>query len=213
MTTLTSPKYATPETLTYQSFKKQQDRKRRKRRKSHNPGFIVSYPYATNYISSYLDPESWGNTDPDGTVTNITLDNPTESPLVGDAEIISGQLNIAVTANSFNLSIGEKEYFAVVFKNIDATSLTVRFRADTGVTGGNNTINFGTLTQTSGDAVMKLTTLSDGFYLAQFEYTAAANLTNCDVFSYVEGDGGQLYIQAAFFGANNDYPANVMPIL
>lgn len=157
----------------------------------------------TNYISSYLDPESWAVADPDGTVTNITLENPSESPLVGDVEIISSQVNILLTSANFNLSQGDYEYCSMIVKNIDATSLTVRFRSDAGISGGNNTVNLSTMTQSSGDADFYAQLLNDEFYLLQFRYKTEVALTNCDIFAFVEGDGGQLYIQSAFFGRSH----------
>ena len=187
MTTLTSPTYATPETLIYQSYKKQSDRKRRK---SHNPSFIVSYPYITNFVPGYLDPENWA----------------------GLCSITSGNLTILTTSSSFNSLSGEKIYMCLIVKNIDAANIFVRFQSDAGI-ADQTQVSLTTLSKVVGDSNVLIQDLSNGFSLLQIEYVTISDLINADVLVFLNGDGGSVYIQAAFFGKADDFPANVMPTL
>jgi len=209
MTTLISPTYATPETQIYQSYKKQHDRKRRK---SHNPGFIVSYPYVTNFVPGYLDPENWAVADPDGSVINTEIDNPSDSNIAGLCSITSGNLTILTTFSSFNSLSGEKIYMCLIVKNIDAENIFVRFQSDAGI-ADQTQVSLTTLSKVTGGSNILTQDLSNGFSLLQIEYVTISDLINADVLVYLNGDGGSVYLQAAFFGKADDFPANVMPTL
>jgi len=198
MTTLTSPTYATPETQIYQSYKKQHDRKRRK---SHNPSFIVTYPYVTNFVPGYLDPENWSAADPDGSVVNTEIDNPSDSNIAGLCSITSGNLTFATTASSFNSVAGEKIYFCFIVKNVNASNVFVRFQSDAGVDNLTQ-IDLDTFTKVTGNSEVLVTELSNGFSLVQVERTTDTDLTNADILVFANGDGGNFYVQAAYFGKN-----------
>jgi hypothetical protein len=160
----------------------------------------------TNYIPSPFDPISWSAADPDGTKSNITLSNPSGNSLVGDFNITSGNYTFIATFSSFNASIGEKMYSCFIVKNVSADNVFVRFQSDSG-TEDQTQISLSTLTKVTGGSDILVTALSDGFSLLQVERVASANLVNADILVYANGDGGQFYAQAAFFGKANDWPA------
>jgi len=160
----------------------------------------------TNYIPSPFDPVSWSAADPDGTKSNITLSNPSGSSIVGDMNITSGNYTFITTVSSFNASIGEKIYLCFIVKNVSADNVFIRFQSDSG-TEDQTQVSLTTLTKVSGDSDILVTSLSDGFSLLQVERVASANLVNADILVYANGDGGQFYVQAAFFGKANDWPA------
>ena len=217
MITLTSPSYATTETQVFQAWHKQ---KQRRVRKSHNPSFIVSYPYVTNYISSPFDPEGWA-TDPDGTITNITLANPSGQSFVGLAEQTGGSYFLMTSGFGLTASIGDKLYAAIVVKKVGGIDFAVTLRINNGVNSADtrflSSSSFSAGFNANDDT--KVTSLGDDFYLLQVERESAIN---GNVFSQIilmtsagasAPIGSQLYIQAAFFGKADDYPANVMPTL
>jgi hypothetical protein len=160
----------------------------------------------TNYMPSPFDPVSWSAADPDGTKSNITLSNPSGSSIVGECSITSGNYTFITTFSSFNASIGEKMYLCIIVKNVSADNVFVRFQSDSG-TEDQTQVSLTTLTKVTGGSDVLVTPLSDGFSLLQAERVASANLVNADILVYANGDGGQFYAQAAFFGKANDWPA------
>jgi hypothetical protein len=160
----------------------------------------------TNYIPSPFDPVSWSAADPDGTKSNITLSNPSGSSIVGDMNITSGNYTFITTTSSFNASIGEKIYLCFIVKNISADNVFIRFQSDSG-SEDQTQVSLTTLTKVAGGSDILVASLSDGFSLLQVERVASANLINADIHVYANGDGGQFYVQAAFFGKADDWPA------
>lgn len=223
MTTLTSPTYATPETLIYQSYKKQHDRKRRK---SHNPSFIVSYPYVTNYMPSPFDPEGWfgATSDTDGTITNIALNNPSGAEFIGLAEQTGAGSFIPLSnfpTPISSVTIGEKLYMGMIFKIANFPAKIQTYIAGIGGSG-NLTLDLQNKTALTMPANWnyKFTELTDGFFLVETEFVSQASGSNVyqDVIlreglGTIPPIGSQLYVQAAFFGKADDFPANVMPTL
>jgi len=155
----------------------------------------------TNYMPSPFDPEGWAGPSPNGTVTNVTLANPSGSSLAGECQIVSGDLVFASTTNSFNSVSGEKIYFCFIVKNINANNVFFRFQSDAGIEDQTR-VSLSTLTKVSGSSDVLVTQLSDGFSLVQVERVTSSNLTNADILVYANGDGGTLYVQAAYFGKN-----------
>jgi len=227
MITLTSPSYATTETQVFQAWHKQ---KQRRVRKSHNPSFIVSYPYVTNYMPSPFDPEGWygATTDADGTITNVALENPSGQSFMGLAEQAgAGQFSLLDTiigGPKFDAVTGESIYFSVIVKEITqspAISLFFTVGSDTGnVFTSKVRVLDGSVD--SGTGLVNSTDLGYGFILIQVKHTLTEDRTNIggrmlllesDGTGVVPPIGSQLYVQAAFFGKADDYPANVMPTL
>lgn len=162
----------------------------------------------TNYMPSPFDPVSWSTADPDGTKSNIALANPSGNSVVGDFNIISGNYTFITTVSSFNASIGEKIYLCFIVKNVSADNVFIRFQSDSGIEDQTQ-VSLTTLTKVVGGSDILVTSLSDGFSLLQVERVASANLVNADILVYANGDGGQFYAQAAFFGKANDWPAKL----
>lgn len=171
----------------------------------------ISYPNATNYISNSLDPETWSGPDPDGSIVNITTENPSGETFAGLVSITSGNLTFITTFSNFDMVAGEKEHLCLIVKNVDANKLFIRFQSDAGTTGFQTQIDLQAMTKDIGDGVLKTTPLSDGYTLVEVEYTALTDLTNCDILVYANGDSSQLYVQAAYFGKSDTWPALVTP--
>ena len=172
------------------------------------PGTAIEYT-GTNYVPSPFDPDSWSAADPDGSVTSITLDNPSGADVLGECVITSGNLTFITTVSSFNSIAGDKIYCCFIVKNVDASNVFVRFQSDAG-TDNQTQISLATLTKVTGDSTVLVTSLSDGFSLVQVERTTTTDLTNADVLVYANGDGGTFYVQAAYFGKANDWPATIV---
>jgi|GEM_PF-5524881 len=221
MITLTSPSYATTETQVFQAWHKQ---KQRRVRKSHNPSFIVSYPYVTNYMPSPFDPSGW-RPDADGTIENVTIANPSGADVVGLAEQTgAGEFTLNTNFDNKIPSIlaGEKHYTAIIYKVMDSWA-NQRIQIATFDDAGLNSFslfNIETNTLASGSPVdYKFTLLGDGFVLLEVLNTETFNQTNAYTSIIMKSGavaapiGSQLYVQAAFFGKADDFPANVMPTL
>lgn len=221
MTTLISPNYATPETQTFQAWHKQ---KQRRVRKSHNPSVIVSYPYVTNYMPSPFDPDSW-RPDADGTITNIALENPSGSGIIGLAEQTGAgyfSLNSSFF-NQFNMQAGDNIFIAIMYKLISGSeieSITLEAYSSEG------TLTFSRFdalnkTQISGTVTDYLfTDLPDDYVLLQAKINSTVARTNAfGGIRIYKADGGipsageQIYVQASYIGVADDWPANVMPTL
>lgn len=222
MTTLKSPTYATTETQIYQSYKKQSDRKRRK---SHNPSFIVSYPYVTNYMSSPFDPSGWvGASDPDLAYTSVTEANPSGEPIVGEFEYLgSGFGDISASFNNPATS-GDTFYCCMIIKS-DTLDMGMRVYFNSEGVRLNDTYvnaNNGSNSQAEG---IKVNQLADGYFLVQISVYIPDDSTDVDCFIQVRkvdafgvnqgqpAAGDKIKCQAAFFGKSTDWPANVMPTL
>lgn len=211
MTTLTSPTYATPETLIYQSYKKQSDRKRRK---SHNPSVIVSYPYVTNYMPSPFDPSGWygAASDPDGTITNVTLENPSGQSFVGLVEQTgAGSFIFATNIANPEPSVldGEKVYGAIIVKNVNIDAKLQTYIGGIGDSGNLFIDIANKTTNTAPGFNTRFTDLAGGFTLVETEYTITGDQTNVrqawifrDESQGIPPIGSQLYVQAVFFGKN-----------
>ena len=221
MKTLKSPSYATPETLTFQAWHKQ---KQRRVRKSHNPSFIVSYPYVTNYMSSPFNPSGWTDTG-SGTVDNVTLTNPSGEPVLGLAVQDGAGFFTMQDSFSNDLSVvaGEKLYIGIILKPVDANPFDISI-----VIGGSVTptktlkIAVEDLSVRSSNMTdYQITDLGNGFKLFQAYWVVEADdpdtrgrytftASNAGTVAPI---GSQVYAQASYFGKAEDYPANVMPTL
>lgn len=215
MTTLTSPTYATPETQIYQSYKKQHDRKRRK---SHNHGFIVSYPYVTNYMPSPFDPSGW--TTRFGEIAAITGENPSGAPDYGLFEITenTGFARFSQSTPRFNALAGETIYAYALLKQASSGPVSTYWRVNT-LAGGFLSGVVRNITAGDGDNYT-YTDLPGGWVLVCYSFTLASDEDDigCDLIirdaDGVTGTiGTDVYVQAAFFGKADDFPANVMPTL
>ena len=220
--TLSSPLYAQEDSLEFQMYKKQ---KQRRIRKSHNPGVIVSYPYVTNYMPSPFEPSGWTD-GANGTVTSIKQENPSGSDNTGEA--VQTDVNYFTVQDSFSndlsVLIGEDLYIAFIVK-LEPTSpvfdisfviggsvtpiKTLRINAKT------NEFVLSTMTD------YRITELSSGYKLFEGKYTATMDDT--DMYgraTFVENGSGlpapvgsQCYIQASYFGRADDFPGVLSPTL
>ena len=228
MATLTSPSYATTETQAFQAWHKQ---KQRRVRKSHNPSFIVSYPYVTNYMPNPFGPEGWyGATEEGDILENQLIDNPSGTEFIGYAEQVGADqfiiaANDAPTDNTFSVLIGDKVYQSMILKAFDGEPPFVRFRfADSQGFLGNT--YYDTLNSVINTGIGSVTSLGDDYYLVQAVHNVSRDDSNfsCQIFMWADfvntatpsgaaPIGSKLYVQAAFSGKADDYPANVMPTL
>ena len=176
----------------------------------------------TNYMPSPFDPENW-RPDPDGDITNVTMPNPSGSSVVGLAEQTgAGELTLSSNFDNKIPSVlaGEKTYAAIVFKPISGWSdqrIQLAVFSDSGLIAfalfniENNTLASGTPTD------FKFTELSDGFVLLEMLNTEIDNHANVYSSLILKSAtvaapiGSQLYVQAAFFGKADDYPAVIDP--
>ena len=186
---------------------------------------LVSYPDATNLMPSPFDPSGWsGVNDADGTITNVTLSNPTGEPVVGLIESVTGdRFSFADSLNN-SFTAGDKVWTCLLFKPITDPSLGARFRffsdniefGDCYVRPSNSSYSIAT-----GDMDLKIESVGDGFFLIQVGIDAPATSSNVDAFVQyyrlsTDGTsngfaqiGDQSYVQAAFFGKSGKFPGSV----
>lgn len=181
-----------------------------------NPGSI-SYK-DTNYMPSPFNPEGWygGTTDTDGTITNVTTDNPSGQTFVGLAEQTGSTFFIAGVGPNQTLLRGERSYLSIMVKSIDGVDpFALTLRHD-GIGYPDRDTRFSStdwqpITSSADEA--KRETLSDGYYLLS---TTAENKQDGDLggqFIFMEPNGAsadigsKCYVQACYFGKNPlEYP-------
>ena len=173
----------------------------------------------TNYMPSPFDPENW-RPDPDGTIANVTLDNPSGQSFIGLAEQVGVGPFSFLSSFDFlqDYQAGDTVYFSFIYKRVGAWNAgffmalnkpgsSIAFAR---VDARDNTYANGTLDE------VKFTELSDGFVLVQTKHTltvdtagvfALATFTDMVNAPTQPPVGSQLYVQAAFFGKANDWPA------
>jgi len=211
MTTLKSPSYATPETLTFQAWHKQ---KQRRVRKSHNPSFIVSYPYVTNYMPSPFDPSGYTVlNDPDCTYNVVQEQNPSGAATAGEISAVTGfaSVNLPAAPTGLNILAGESVFLAMPVRATDDFKLFYRFDGNGGQLE-QNSINVLSATTTGN---INITDIGD-WKLIQVRHTVSVDSTNMRGWFFVSVTSGVVdpfYVQATYFGKADDFPANVMPTL
>jgi len=181
----------------------------------------ISYT-STNLMPSPFDPSGWtdgGN----GTVDNVTLDNPSGEPVLGLA--VQDGASFFTMQDSFlnDLSVvtGEKLYIGIILKPVDANPFDISI-----VIGGSVTpiktlkIAVEDLSVRSSNMTdYQITDLGNGFKLFQAYWIAEADdpdtygrytftASNAGTVAPI---GSQVYAQASYFGKADDYPAVIDP--
>jgi len=168
----------------------------------------------TNYMPSPFDPSGW-STDPDGTITNETLTNPSGAEFIGLAEQIGATefLMASSGGDRKNFSASDSIYSAILFKATDLTYIQMAMISDSGVVAV-GLYDVVSLTKTSGTADgYKFTSLGDGYYVIEQFKTLSSSETNVYCNISIKGLGApapigtKIHVQAAFFGKANDWPA------
>lgn len=176
---------------------------------------------AVNYMPSPFDPEGWFHLgDTDGTITNITLENPSGQSFVGLVEmnnsssyIVNRTENIdkqpAVTGEVFYSSF---QYKPLTIQANDRFVCTLFSSA-----GGAESITFDAFNQnilsTGNEGKIKFTYLNGGFI--QVEIYGEANSNESDygwqfvLTPLASGSNASVYVQAAFFGKADGWPAKL----
>lgn len=174
----------------------------------------------TNYMPSPFDPEGW-RPDPDGTITNVTLANPSGASVAGLAEQV-GVSHFNLSSSFFNqasFTAGDKVYIAIILKKVTGSSIecvTVESYSAEGTLTFSR-FNFVNKTQESGTVdSFQFTDLTDGFVLLEVKVGTAIDRSGCysgirvyDAAGAVPSIGSQVYVQAAFFGKSDDWPAKL----
>lgn len=192
-----------------------------------DPSGNVSYPSVTNSMPSPFDPSGWtGANDTDLAYQSVTETNPSGQSFVGEFEYVgTGTAPINYSTNN-NAIIGGKYYISLLIKPESGTQLGFRFSFQEGAA----TYAAGTVSAITGSwdvfgsppVRVKTEFLSNGYLLAQIEYTSEYNITNdFDIYTqfYKVNDSGvqitlptigdKIKCQAAFFGKADDWPALV----
>lgn len=180
----------------------------------------------TNYMPSPFDPSGWDNDDFKTSITNLTKNNPSGEGFSGLCEqVLDGGSADSITNGNTGASvaIGDKYYISVIAKSItNDNSFRLRFNDDTGFLGSVS-INVDTGERFYGgggylNQTWLVTDLANGYKLFQTEVTAYRAGSYMDGQIMLEGKntsvapppiGSQLYVQAAFFGKANDWPAKL----
>lgn len=173
-----------------------------------------------NAMPSPFDPSGWyGNTvDPDGTITNVTLANASGESFLGLAERTgSGGFNLTGFP-TIETDIGDNLAGAMLFRKANALGSAFRFRlADSSGFLADIAVTSDTGTYVAGGLDYKITALGSDV-LIEFKYTTTRDSGTgvyCQSFIWTDDNsgeppiGGQLYVQAAYFGKADDYPANI----
>jgi len=176
----------------------------------------------TNYMPSPFDPEGWyGETiDTDGTITNVALPNPSGSSVVGLAEQTGTGVFQLSDSPAQSFAINDTAHASILCKNTTGDSSVQFF--------------FNRLTASDRSAVIRVSTgevidgaiaagmnlkydsLGDGYYLIQVSMDQEV-ADDINFRFYLRGSDGsttppigqQLYVQAAYFGKADDWPATI----
>lgn len=189
-----------------------------------HPNTCVMYPNVTNEMPSPFDPEGWSN-DADGTIVNEAIDNSSGQSFMGLVEQTQvGFFRINDETTSIPVITGEKLYNYILLKKITSDcAYRVRFGlGDTFYAAVSVNLDSMSVFHTEGKScTTKITQLSSGDYLAQFELVMQDNSAGVTCRAYmVDGVqpvtgapiGSKFYAQAAFFGKADDWPALIQPI-
>lgn len=184
-------------------------------------GTAIEYD-AINYMPSPFDPEGWwGETnDVDGTITNITIGNPSGRAFMGLAEQTGAGVFIIATNTTNRIPSvlnGEKVYGAMLCKSANFNPVLQTYIGGVGGTGN----LFLDLTNKTANTVSgfnyTFTELGNDSILVQTEYTVTGDQTDVSQDWILRDDnndiapiGSQLYVQAAFFGKADDFPARII---
>ncbi len=184
----------------------------------------VDYQSANNYMPSPYAPESWQRNSAYNLISNVILNNPSGYETLGLAERINDAAaagNLAETSLNASVTSGEEFYLAVIAKSItNDNSFRLRFNDEIGFLGSVS-INIDSGVKFSGgggdiNQMWQVTDLSDGFKLFETKMTAhrdSNDLWAQIIFEKKDGSvqapalGSKAYVQAAFFGKSNDWPA------
>ncbi len=165
-----------------------------------------------NYMPSPFDPSGWSG-DPDGTITNVTIDNPSGQTFAGlfNQSGAGGFVLLSSFGNKQTFNLGDSIYVAFIYKIINASDAAIQIAVNTDQGAkGFSRFNLNTKSIISGSADdYKFTDLNDGFVLFEFKEVALEALTGAfggvtlqNVAGGAMPIGSQLYVQAAFFGKN-----------
>lgn len=179
----------------------------------------------TNYMPSPFDPSGWANgaaTD----ITNVSTQNPSGESFAGLVDqVLSGGQADSINDSEYvgAVSIGDSFAISVIAKAVSGdASFRLRFNDDIGFLGSVN-INIATGQRFSGgggdiNQIWDVSDLSDGFKLFQTMITAYRSASSMSgQIIYEDGttqitpppQGTKIYVQAAYFGKNTDWPAFV----
>lgn len=204
---------AKPDSLAFQMYKKQQDRKQRK---SHKPDVIVSYPYVTNLMPSPFNPEGWtGATDPDGTILNVTEQNPSGESFVGQCTYLANFFVLnSSSGNRIPTVTDGYAYLSILVRALPTDDDVVLFyRFDSVGSQIKQDFLFTKTGSSSGDVLF--TELGD-YRLIQIREYITGTLPDVHGRFFI-GTGSPvntvLYAQATFFGTGSDWPAVISPTL
>jgi len=181
----------------------------------------ISYT-GTNLMPSPFDPSGWsGASDGDLVYTSVTEPNPSGESFFGVFEQVGAGFGILSnsSASPVSVNVGEKIYLSIIAKNINSDSLLECYfdfsgnpdaRARVRVSDGFN--EWGVK-----NTFINFTELSDGYNLIQVEYvstvsdTVSGRIVWFETGGVIPPIGSQLYVQAAYFGKADDYPAVIDP--
>lgn len=186
----------------------------------------VMYPDVINLMPSPYDPSGWfGETnDDDGSITNVNRPNPSGVSDVGLVEQTGGGFlrPFSTELTPATVSIGEQYVVACIVKNVNKNShFYMAVSSSEGTKSAILNINDGTQGSISIGVECSFTVIDDGYSLIQIAYTFTTNATNVVGRSSLLDDSGSLstadigdkvYMQAAFFGKADDFPALIQPV-
>ena len=165
----------------------------------------------TNYMPSPFDPSGWSS-DPSGAITNTTIANPCGESFVGFVDITGTGNFIVVESPVISMQSGENWFAATLFKDI-TNDYEFSFQS-VNVSGevSNNEIVLNpdlTVKINDPDLEIRVTPLNNGFSLVEMKYVAPVDIASNYQRIYIRNPiiGSQCYVQAAFFGKANDWPA------
>lgn len=185
------------------------------------PQSYIEYT-GTNYMPSPFDPEGWygATSDPDGTITNVTLENPSGENFVGLAEQTGAGGFIFATASASKIPSvlsGEKVYAAFIYKISNFPAYIQTYAVGVGGSGNFNLDLTNKTAISSPGWESNFTELSGGYCLLETSYIVNSDSLNVSQDFILRGAGvsippigSQLYVQAAYFGKADDWPANLL---
>jgi hypothetical protein len=166
-----------------------------------------------NYMPSPFDPEGWfgASSDPDGSITNVFTDNPSGEVFVGLVEMNSSNDFTILRKDGLYLEAGDTAYTCLLVKDLTSDYIVTLQSINQSGELPNNEIKLDSnfdLIVADPEIQFNKQDLSDGYSIICAAYTPTVNIMSNSgrvIFSGVSGS--QCYVQAAFFGKANDWPA------
>lgn len=166
---------------------------------------------AVNFMPSPFDPSGWDYS-ASTQMSNVLQDNPSGSDVVGFIDCSSTGNLVVNRFNDFAYNSGDNLYLCFIFKDITSDyDIAIQFQDDDDINPDVEVIidHTGSVISNPLGAEYQIEDIGGDYKLVQIKYSFPTSITDVDALFYIRGPsiGSQLYVQAAFFGKADEFPA------